>query len=107
MSVNRNQLQKGITMPVKRAASSPKQKPKSSESKANEKPANVRDETHGTPEVETRKTTAAEAKQIDNDPGYSAEQLDQMAGYYGTGKQTAGEVVHITALGRDEDDEES
>lgn len=77
-----------------------------SSTKERDKPSNVRDETHETPEVETRKPTAAEAKQIDNDPGYSAEQLDQMAGYYGTGKQTAGEVAHVTALGRDEDDDE-
>lgn len=87
---------------VKRSPAKTASKSKTQE----DKPANVRDETHETPEVETRKPTAAESKQIDNDPGYSAEQLDQMAGYYGTGKQTAGEVAHITALGRDDDDDQ-
>jgi hypothetical protein len=60
-----------------------------------DKPANVRDETHEPNEVETRSVTKAEAAFIDNEPGYSAEQLDQMAGYYGTAKQGVGEVVTI------------
>lgn len=59
---------------------------------------NVREETHVVPNPKSRKLTAGEAKQIDGDPGYSAEQLDQMSEYYGetANAQTSGDVAVIT-----------
>jgi hypothetical protein len=105
MSVNGLfQQPKGSRMPVKRSpakkatASKTPAKPKSNDK---DQPANVRDETHETPEVKTRKPTQAEAEQIDNSPGYSAEQLDQMAEYYGTAKETStvGDVAEIRMTG--------
>lgn len=91
---------KGSTSRVRsRTAATSRSKAKS-KSEDQAKPANVRAETHETPVPEVRETTRAEAKFIDNDPGYSAEQLDQMAEYYGTSKSTTqGEVATIETTG--------
>lgn len=63
-------------------------------------PANVREETHVVPEPEKREPTKAEREFIDNEPSYSAEQLDQMSEYYGTAKtDTQGEVAEIRTTG--------
>lgn len=59
-----------------------------------------RDVTHGSPEPKSRKLTEAEAKQIDNDPGYSAEQLDHMSEYYGTDKSTVSDTDKKPAKGK-------
>lgn len=72
--------------------SSAKQEPKSTASKSKEPQASPSDETQ---DEAPRDLTAKERKQIDNEPGYSTEQLDQMSEYYGTSKTTVAEVPTI------------
>lgn len=70
--------------------------------RSRQEPHNVRDETHVPNEPETRSATKDEKEFIDNEPGYSAEQLDQMSEYYGTKKnvQTSGDIAEIRTTGR-------